>query len=346
MIRVFNVAYGKAGGGLRAMAEAYERYLPSEEVKVVPIRLGGDSVPEGVIRVAASGHYDLRAMFCAWRLLLKHKPQVVICHCSRSLAIFGRVAKWLKVPTVGVTHSEKLKRFLCADYMIALSPLLKAKLIEMGYREDRILQAPNPVALPRGDFSPERSWNSNSAKDFRLGVLARLEKRKGADIAICAVDALQQEDRPTTLVIAGEGEERAALEQLVAARNLGKRVDFLGWVSDVDAFFSEIDLLLVPSEYETFGLTIVEAFARGIPVITARFRGFPEAYFIDRHNCIVAKAREPDAFAEAVAWCLDHHTEVEQMIQRAHRDFLDQFEAQVVANRIRGFLFEREVKSQ
>jgi glycosyltransferase involved in cell wall biosynthesis len=79
-------------------------------------------------------------------------------------------------------------------------------------------------------------------------------------------------------VIAGDdksrtGENRAEIEKLIARLGLGSRVVLTGWLNDMSAFLSSLDLFVSPSRSEPFGLAIVEAMAMGVPVISSRSEG-------------------------------------------------------------------------
>ena len=342
MIVLFNAAYGGAGGGLRAMAECYESILPDESCRVHSFRIGGKrrSGGEGARHLPSTGHFNPLGCLLAFCFLVRYRPDVVICHCTRSLSLFRWPCGLLGIPTVGVTHNDKLRRFRKADYMIAFSSVLKRKLLDLDFPRERIRILPNPVTAPASRSSRPRFSNRLTGAPLRLGFLARLESRKGAGIAVQAMDCLRKRSIDAHLLLAGQGEEADSLKNQIAALGLADRVALPGWIADLDQFFSEVDLLLVPSNYESFGLTIVEAFARRVPVITSRFYCFAENYFTDRVNCILADSRCPEAFADAVQWCLEHPEKVDAVTDSAEKDFYERFEAGVVAVQLRSFLGE------
>jgi len=105
--------------------------------------------------------------------------------------------------------------------------------------------------------------------------VGRFQPWKGVDIAIRALLHIPN----AILVIAGDGQERANLEQLTTELGLVERVHFLGSVAraDLPAIYAASDLLLATSfASETFGIGPVEAQACGLPVVASRFGGFPE----------------------------------------------------------------------
>lgn len=112
---------------------------------------------------------------------------------------------------------------------------------------------PGPVLSQRfGKFS------------HRLLLLARLESEKGAGRALEAFTAAA----PSTacLIITGDGSERDALSSRAQALGVASRVFFEG-MRDPAPYMALADLVLVPSEYEGYGLVIIEALAAGKPVL-------------------------------------------------------------------------------
>jgi N-acetyl-alpha-D-glucosaminyl L-malate synthase BshA len=78
------------------------------------------------------------------------------------------------------------------------------------------------------------------------------------------------------LVLVGDGPEYGRTRQLVDSLGLSDRVHFVGVVDEVESMLAGADLLLLPSETESFGLVALEAMASGVPVVATRVGGLPE----------------------------------------------------------------------
>lgn len=98
-----------------------------------------------------------------------------------------------------------------------------------------------------------------------LGVVARLHTQKNIDFAISVL----KETQNAMLYIAGDGPEEKKLKDYAKDLNIDTRVVFLGSITgkNLTSFYRAIDIFLLPSIYEGFGRTIVEALSEGLPVI-------------------------------------------------------------------------------
>ena len=127
---------------------------------------------------------------------------------------------------------------------------------------------------------------------------ARLEPVKGVDVLIEAMAAVPS---GTTLAIAGDGSQRAALEALAAAHAPG-RVRFLGRIDAMPTFFQAGDVGVLPSRAEGLPLSLLEAQAAGLPMIATAVGGVPDA--VDPETGCLVPPDAPDRMAGALAQML------------------------------------------
>jgi glycosyltransferase involved in cell wall biosynthesis len=125
---------------------------------------------------------------------------------------------------------------------------------------------------------------------------------KGADVLIEAVALVRQQGRNVSLTLAGDGEEMAALQELVARRELAGAVRFIGHVPARHGF-AQGRLLIVPSRGDSLPYVVIEAGAAGIPLVAARVGGIPEILGPESKRLI--SPEDPPAMAQAISAALD-----------------------------------------
>jgi glycosyltransferase involved in cell wall biosynthesis len=135
---------------------------------------------------------------------------------------------------------------------------------------------------------------------LRIGFLGRLDPVKRVDALIRAVARLN--DEPIECHIFGDGPQRAALERLARSVGMSKRIFFHGQVEIPQDALGRMDVLVLPSRHEGFGLVLIEAMAAGIPVIAAAGGG---ALDVVRHRVNGLLVDPDDPEPEIAARILD-----------------------------------------
>jgi len=130
-------------------------------------------------------------------------------------------------------------------------------------------------------------------------MVGRLVPAKGVDTLLRAVASVVRRQPEFRLEVAGDGEARPGLKSLAGELGLGAHVRFLGNVQDVPALLARASALVLPSLSEGISLTLLEAMARGLPVVATRVGGNPEVVE-DGVTGQLVPARDPDSLAQAL----------------------------------------------
>ena len=230
----------------------------------------------------------------------------VFRRCYRgSLGTSGVVAAMLLLHRLLGTWRRKVTRY------IALTEFGRDKFIAGGLPAAKIVVKPNALAgeeaKVRKSESPE-VWKSGEGKGKRADgavtflYLGRLSPEKGPDVLVDAWRILcEGPDSPVPakarLVIAGDGPERASLEE----RSKGlPGIDFLGAVpkSEVPELLRSVDALVFPSKWcETFGLAVVEAASAGVSCVVSNLGGQSSLVRDGRTGCLFSSG-DPSALAD------------------------------------------------
>ena len=254
-----------------------------------------------------------------------HDIDVVIGHGQKLGAPAQVIAKQRKCKRVHVVHtaSEELAMFkegetaiqkggekrrtevdLCeeADIVVAIGPKLKEDIsAKLRHRKDKWV-----IGITPGIFQEfaKVEQASEERERFRILVFGRGDSEdfelKGYDIAATAVASLKDESFLLLFVGAPKGKEEEVKKKLlkcgIPCTQLIVR-DFIESREEVKKLFCEVDLLIMPSRTEGFGLTALEALSAGLPILVSKNSGFGKVQF--ESSCVVC-SEDPEKWAEAI----------------------------------------------
>lgn len=265
--------------------------------------------PAGFVRLIRSVAGSIRPML---RLLREVRPDVV--YVNTVVAPLWMVCARLTRRRV-VVHVHEAEDAIPRALQLALAlPLLLAHVVVVNSEataksiaqvlprlRSRIRLVYNGVLGPP-DPPPDSQRELHTP--VRLLVVGRLAPRKGTDTAVWATAILHRtgydvEIRLVGSIFAGYEWFEESLHTRARDAGIADRVGFAGFQDDVWAAYDEADIALVPSRYEPFGNTSVEAQLAGIPVVVTDAQGLPETVDHGRLGSIVP-ADDARALANAV----------------------------------------------
>lgn len=161
-----------------------------------------------------------------------------------------------------------LARFLIrgADKIRVVSERIKRSLIRIGIDEDKILVI--PIYSDNGKqaiLDDEYSRRENNK--FIFLTIGRLSREKNIEMQIAAMVEIIKSHPETELHIVGDGPMKNKLEAGVKNLGLAEEIKFFGWQDDLGEFYRNADAFLLTSNYEGWGMVVVEAAACGLPII-------------------------------------------------------------------------------
>lgn len=214
------------------------------------------------------------------------------------VCITGRGADLNQIPEYMVPRKQILWAARHAACSITVCQSLKDSLIEFGGEADKIHVLRNGVDLVQFrliDRIAARSALGLSGPTL-LSVGA-LIPRKGHDLVIKALSKL----RHATLMIVGEGSERARLQDLAIRLGLGQRVRFIGQVSHdkLTTYYNAADISVLASSSEGWANVLLESMACGTPVAATNVSGTPEVITASEAGLLIEE-RTPDCIAATI----------------------------------------------
>lgn len=163
-----------------------------------------------------------------------------------------------------------------------------------------------------------------SPDSILVGTVGRIEHVKGTAHFVDAAREICSTDGRAKFIIAGEGSQRAALEEKVRSWGLENRIVFLGWRDDVAEFLAALDIFVLPSLNEAVGLSLIEAQASGVAVIATRVGGIPEIV-TDGVTGLMVNPSSSDEIACAIKTLVNDPAKRESLAQAAIASLEDRF---------------------
>lgn len=244
---------------------------------------------------------DGRTLLKLWQLMRRLRPDVVHTHTAKA-GFVGRVAAWLaRVPVrvhtyhghvlSGYFSPAKTRLFLwleraaarISDRLITISPALRDELVE----QFRVAPADRFAVVPLGlELAPFASQSRGSGA-FRtahgipptaplIGIVGRLVPIKNHALFLALAQRLRAVLPDAHFAVIGDGELREQLVAQVTRAGLADCVTFCGWVQDLRAAYSDLDVLVNTSNNEGTPVSVIEALAGGVPVVATAVGGVPD----------------------------------------------------------------------
>jgi len=258
----------------------------------------------------------------AWRVVTK-RPDVVHINTSldrRALVRdvgYALLSRWLGQPlfikihgcdNTVLTTPSRFWRWMArttiqnADAVGVLSTQVKRHLVDAGFPESKFTVVCNALNWRRFEHA---TWPR--AEPGRLLFIARMVPTKGLVDVIRAVRIVLDRGLQVTLDCVGDGPSRAGAEALSREFGLSDVVRFTGFVPEDEAarFYFEAGMLVFPTHREGFSMTVFQALAAGLPILTTRCYASAD-HLREPDHCLWVERRDPEGLAERIIWLLDH----------------------------------------
>jgi len=165
--------------------------------------------------------------------------------------------------------------------------------------ENKVVSIPNPVEI---EEIRRKSGQSGTGMQLPGNMpvvvgMGRLSREKGFDILIRAAG---KSSVSFHLLLVGEGKEKESLGRLVRSLGISERVTFAGYRSNPYPYLGLASVFVLPSRYEGFPNSLVEAMALGLPCIATRCPTGPEEIIVDGETGLLVPVEDPEATARAI----------------------------------------------
>lgn len=233
------------------------------------------------------------------KIVSNQKIDVIHCHGARGNLMGVMLKRYLNAPVVSTVHSDYKLDYLgrpaaklsygttysvvlrYVNYYIGVSDPMTEILIDRNFPTEKIYTIYNGIDFntpiqnrTRQDFYNEIGFKIEEG-DVVAGIAARLSPVKDIPTLLRAMRLAVKETPNLKLILAGDGEDEKKLKDMAVEFGLSDNVCFAGWLTDMDSFYSAIDINLLTSISETFPYALTEGTRMKCATIASRVGGVP-----------------------------------------------------------------------
>ena len=301
-MKVFNTMFSKKLGGLEQAFLDYNHALLMQHNELLPV-----IHPHAMVKKKVGSHsvainnfnsYDFIAVMKLRKLIDAEQPNCIITHGKRATLLFKKATT--NTAIIAVSHKHNYEYLKSVDAVITVTEHMRNELVAAGFDAGRVYYVPNMINIP-----DNITYTAPNFHDIPvIGMIGRMTPEKGHDVFVKALAELKKNRVKFRAKIAGDGDEKPALIELIKALDLETEVELLRWVDDNNAFYKSVDMVCVPSRFESFGIVLLESFLYSKPCIASSCDG-PREIGKHEENLLLFPIDDHVALANSIKRLLD-----------------------------------------
>jgi N-acetyl-alpha-D-glucosaminyl L-malate synthase BshA len=252
-----------------------------------------------------------------------HLPFITTLH-GTDITLVGLDRSYLPITKFGIEQSDgvtAISTYLRDRTHKAFHIDTEIEVIRNFVNCDVYVRNPELVAAMRPRFAEPAT--ANKPQERLLVHLSNFRPVKRIQDVV-QVFAQVAKAMPARLMLIGDGPDRSVAEYLARENNVQDRIHFIGKQDNVNELLPLADLMLMPSEMESFGLAALEAMACSVPTIATRVGGVPEL-IQDGHNGLLFEIGDVKSMSAAAISLLSDTPRLEAMAQAGRKTAQDHF---------------------
>lgn len=341
-MKILHVEAGKYYyGGARQVAYIVEGLTARGVQNVLACPIGADIATaigdaSKVCELQMGGDADIGMAWRLAKLIRAEQPDIVHLHSRRGADTWGGLAaRWTSTPCVlsrrvdnPEAHWQVALKYRLYDHVITISEGIRRVLLDEGLAPQKVTcvrsavdAAPYLHTVDRAAFRQEFGLPPQA---IVVGMVAQLIARKGHRYLINAVAALRNAYPDLRVLFFGRGPLQQELESAVVQAGLADVIRFAGFRNDLPQWLGGLDILAHPADMEGLGVSLLQASAAGVPIITSRAGGLPEAV-ADNVSGLLIPPADVAALTQALRRLLDDAELRRQMGEAGRARILAEF---------------------
>lgn len=305
-----------------------------------------------VFNLKMRNRVDLGAIICLYRLLKKGNIKILHTHLIQA-DMYGFLAgKMAGVPIIISTKhnpDEFRKKFSIpvrldgifgnhSDRIIAVSQAVKDFFIKWErISTGKFTVIHNGIDLEEFNFDTDIPGKKKELgidlSSKIVGMVGRLDHQKGHRFFLQAMPEIIKAVPEVKFLIVGDGPLRGKLEELGRELKVDRQVIFTGGRRDIPEIISIMDVFVLPSIFEGFGIVLLEAMTMGKPVVASRVGGIPGIVTPGLNGLLVEPAR-PLEIAASVVKLLKEPAEAKRMGNAGREEVKRRFTVETMVKKI------------
>ncbi len=277
-----------------------------------------------------SGRFRYRGLL---RLLRQARPQFIICggfHRGTWQAAWHRLRTGCRlviwsgsVPTLQREYSlaQRWHRRLLirlAHAFAAYGTRAREYLVALGAKESKVHIAINTTDIEYYRNETERLRKGRSrlpGGPFHLLYMGNLDRRKRVDNLLHLMKELQEREVKAKLTCVGSGSQATKLQALALKLGVQERVSWEGFQprQRIPHYLAAADCFVFPSEYDVWGMVLVEAMAAGLPCLASAYAGATADLILDGKTGYAVDFNQVERVATLIQGLIDHPGEIETL---------------------------------
>lgn len=286
-----------------SFGESKKEYFSSsiKNIKIYSVNISNHIQQQGEISIAKIKYLTVKKVIK--EIIQNFSPDIIHAHYATSYGLIGAltgfhpyfISAWgtdiLSFPNNSVFHKLILKFNLSkADKIFATSKFLATETKKFTNKKVII----TPFGIDTDKFKPMHVNSIFNNNEIVIGTIKRFKKYYGIEYLIDAFDLVCNKfpEKPLRLLLVGEGSETDSLKKMVNKKKINDKVTFTGLVpyNEVVRYHNMMDIEVIPSLRESFGVSVLEASSCGKPVIVTNVGGLPETVEEGKTGLIVEPA--------------------------------------------------------
>jgi glycosyltransferase involved in cell wall biosynthesis len=221
-----------------------------------------------------------------------------------------RFQSWLASFVLKRADSIRVVSAKIASYLVEKLGLPPSKIVIAPVFVDIDALRARPVTIDLHREYPEFEWIVLTA--------SRFVKQKNIPLGVEAFDLFRKSHPKTGLIIVGSGPEIDTIKKVVRSKDLGSSVRIGSWPNEFASCMKSSDAFLLSSDYEGWGMTVIEAAALGKPIIMTDV-GCAGEFLIHEKNGLIVQTRDPQAIQGALEKLYSNRAYAKNMAMAADR---------------------------